>query len=177
MRGIMAAATLLVNQSINDNYGIKWTNEGMRKLALKYDSARRLCDEPLRAIVQGGAPYELPPDCLTVKRVETPGRVIVKDFRVDDRNRIVLPSSGTYIIEYLSMQPSVATLDDAPLINNLYWDALGIYVALKHLRHVGAESDYQAILLQDFDDSSADANLALTQKKRPRFIPIARAWR
>lgn len=176
MKGIMAAATLLVNQSINDNYGIKWANEGMRKLALKYDSAKKLCDAPLSATIQADEPYALPTDCLTVKRVATSGGVLVKDFRVDERNRLDLSVSGTFNIEYLSLPTDVASLTDDPSVNVLYWDTLGIYIALKHLRHIGAEADYQSVLFQDFESSATDVNAALTQKKRPRFVP-ARVWR
>ena len=176
MNQIMLMATIKINQQINDNYGIKWANEAMRKLASKYDTAGKLCDEPYTATVEAYTPHVLPSDCTIVKRVTDGDGVPIKDYRIDLRNRIELSTAGTISIEYYVPHVVIERLTDDPSINAQYWDALSAYIALQHLKSVGAEAEYQQELKAEFEELADSADIFLKRRKRPTFIP-ARRWR
>ena len=176
MNQVMKAAVLRVNTAISDSYGCQWASEAMRRLATMYDTACIPNSVPCVVELDVDAPYTLPDGCVRVQRVEDENGIPVKRFTVDARNRIRMPYSGVFTIEYLSYPPAVSMLVDDPAVNQAYWDALGMYVAMRHLKSVGAEKDYQTQIEAEFNNTSADIDARLRNKKRLGFIPVRR-WR
>ena len=176
MKQVMAVAVLEVNTRIKDSYGCKWASEGMQKLAMRFDTACVANSQPLKVQVAGDVPIALPPECITVTQVWDEEGRLVKRYRVDNRNRLYIALPGKYSVDYVTMPRMVRGLDEDPEINPLYWDALGVYIAWRHLKNIGAEADYQERLEQEFWEMAEDVNFRLLAKKRQRFIPVRR-WR
>ena len=167
MKKVMASAVLKINTEISEGYAFKWATEGMNKLAMRYDSACAINAVPLEAVIGAGVPYALPTECIGVAKVFNAYGVPIKNYVVDLRNRLILDDSGTYQIDYLSMPTPITALSQDPSINALYWDALGAYVALSHLRSVAAEADGNSFLIVPIKSSVAPAD---TLKNSTRLI-------
>lgn len=176
MNQVMRTAVLRVNTEIKDSYGCQWASEAMRRLGTMYDTALIPNAEPLVVELDEDTPYTLPDGCKAVTRVEDEYGTPIKRYTVDTRNRLRVPYSGTFTIEYLSYAPSVLLMSDDPAVDPAYWDVLGIYVAISHLRSVGAEKDYKEQLEKEFADTAADVDARLRRRKRTGFIPV-RMWR
>ena len=177
MKKVMSVAVLKINTAIVDNYGCRWASDAMGKLAMRYDTACVLNETPLTIIVAiNDPPYPLPADCIGGVKVYGEGGDVVTDYTINQRSQLVFACAGTYHVDYMKKPAVVQLLTDDPTIDVLYWDALGVYVAMAHLKSVGAEKDYQKELEEEFWSMASDVDTCIRKKKRTRHIPV-RPWR
>lgn len=179
VREIVKAASLDGGKRISDNHGIQWINEGLRLLALTYDTACTVSSTQQTIVATAGIGYALPADCMGIERVlDENGETVVKGYSVDNHLNIRFDYEGTYSITYLTM-PSLAsgaTLDSTVPVHLAYLTPLASFLVAKSKIADGSEADAGIKAEQDMirDAAAVDARLKRMSRNfnftpRPRW--------
>lgn len=167
VKEIQQRAQMEVSSFISLPMAIALVNEVSILLCTRYDSAAPT--ETRKYEVEAYKEYELPDECIGVKKVTKDGEPY-KNYKVID-NFISFSNSGTYdvIIQVTPME--VENGEDEPDINEAYHPILYKYLAAKATRPVDREIEAEFYRLAD------EINIRISRKKRKGMRMPARVWR
>ncbi len=154
-----------------NSYVLSYINELLSELAMKYDSAGRKKIAYIDA--EKSEWYDLPKDCLAVKRCINDENNYVCDYFIIENGQIQFTISGSYKIEHIAAQNCVINITDIPGINLAYHEALAYGVAFKETNRIFMHEDMiqgnnKYLLMQEYLLKSKEANDKLSTMKRSR---------